>query len=337
METVRQSRSGINYLIRIIKEKAQTITRAIFWKIPRELEDDSVCLKIGRYERKLFNFETLESNNPKSELTLDNEEFTNLIKFISENYEPFKGGVRQYIPLEDGVPVENIEYVRAIFNNPDKKEILKFITDNEILPKDLISNIEFQKKIKAIEEFETMLGLDLVEYEWQGWFKINPWVLGSDFVEIINERDIDTENIADYLMKAYDGFLDIIEIKRPEGKLKFWNDSLDHGNYIPSNELMKAFTQSSKYIYEIEREANSVKFLEKSGNIKTIKPRCVLIFGRSNDWNQYQKESYRILNSNFHNLTIMTYDHVLERAKTILGINKKEETCEEIDIKDIPF
>ena len=34
-------------------------------------------------------------------------------------------------------------------------------------------------------------------------------------------------------MEAYDGFVDLIEIKRPEGKLKFWADALDHGNYIP--------------------------------------------------------------------------------------------------------
>jgi Domain of unknown function (DUF4263) len=125
-------------------------------------------------------------------------------------------------------------------------------------------------------------------------------------------------------MQAYDGFVDIIEIKRPEGSIRFWADTRDHDNYIPSSDLTKAIMQATRYIYEVEREANSVKFLERVGNIKTIKPRCVLIFGRSQDWNSDQREAYRILNASFHNLTIMTYDHVLARAKRMLERPNKE-------------
>lgn len=133
-------------------------------------------------------------------------------------------------------------------------------------------------------------------------------------------------------MQAYDGFLDIVEIKRPSESLQFWASGLDHGNYVPSQNLVKAITQATKYIHEVEREANSVKFLERVGNVKTIKPRCILIYGRSNEWNQYQREACRILNSSYHNLTILTYDHVLSRAKRIVGI----ETSEVAKIVDTP-
>jgi hypothetical protein len=170
--------------------------------------------------------------------------------------------------------------------------------------------------------------------------KQNAWVLGSEFVKILDEREVDTANITDYLMQAYDGFLDIIEIKRPDGDLRFWADAQDHGNYVPSSDLTKAITQATKYIYEVEREANSVKFLERVGNVKTIKPRCVLIFGRSSDWNNEQKEAYRILNSSYHNLTILTYDHVLLRAKRILNIEEvksPEPAIEKVGVEDIPF
>jgi hypothetical protein len=92
-------------------------------------------------------------------------------------------------------------------------------------------------------------------------------------------------------MEAYDGFLDVVEIKRPEGGMSFWASTLDHGNYIPSTELTTAVAQATRYIYEIEREANSVKFLERVGGVKTVKPRCILVFGRSQDWNNEQKEA----------------------------------------------
>ena len=215
--------------------------------------------------------------------------------------------------------------MKAIFDNPDKQKVLDFIAKNNILPDDLIAGLQNQVRISAVQEFKTMIKQDLVEQKWQKWFKRNDWVLGSEFVRILDERKIDTANITDYLMQAYDGFLDIVEIKRPEGSLRFWADGQDHGNYVPSSGLTKAVMQATKYIYEVEREANSVKFLERVKNVKTIKPRCILVFGRSDEWNGDQREAYRILNSSYHNLTIMTYDHVLKRAERILGIDSTEE------------
>ncbi len=67
-------------------------------------------------------------------------------------------------------------------------------------------------------------------------------------------------------------------------------------------------------------QANSVKFLNKVDGVRTVKPRCILIFGRSHDWDANQAEAYRILNAGFHNLTIMSYDHVLARAQRILDL-----------------
>ena len=325
---IKSTKNGIDYLFGTLKEKARTITRAVFWKIPHNTPTEDVCLKIGRYTKLSGQSEEVECGNPKSELTLENDEFKALLSFIETNYEPFKQGVKRYMPIDEKFDPESLAHLKAIFANPDKNKILDFIAMNSILPDDLIAAIQSQARKKAIAEFESMLNQNLVEQKWQTWFTKNDWVLGSEFVRILDERDIDTDNITDYLMEAYDGFLDIIEIKRPDDRLKFWADVLDHNNYVPTSDLIKAITQATKYLYEVEREANSVKFLERVGNIKTIKPRCVLIFGRSHEWNDAQRAAYRILNSSYHNLTIMTYDHVLARAKRILRVDESE---------DIPF
>lgn len=335
MNIIRTSRRGLDYLIGILREKQRTITRAVFWRIIHDTPREDIRLKIGRYNKIDFDVEEVECENPRSELTLDHEEFLSLIEFIQQNYEPFREGVRQYIPIDEEFTVENIEHIKAIFNNPDKQEVVSFIIENDVLPDDLFGMLEYQKKAKAVEEFEEMLEDDLVEQRWQEWFTKNSWVLGTEFVKILDEREIDTENIADYLMKAYDGFLDIVEIKRPEGNLEFWARTLDHDNYVPSTDLIKAVTQASKYIYEVEREANSNKFLERVENVKTIKPRCLLIFGRSDDWNDDQKEAYRILNAGYHNLTILTYDHVLDRARRIISNDVSSVSDDGFGIDDI--
>lgn len=166
-----------------------------------------------------------------------------------------------------------------------------------------------------------MLKEDLSENDWQKWFTKNNWVLGSNFVKILDEREIDTKNIADFLMEASDGFLDIIELKKPNSDAKFWMSQKDHDNYVPHSDLVKAITQSAIYIHKVEQQANSAEFIKRVG-VSVIKPRCLLIFGRSNDWNSEQKEAYRILNCSYHNLIIMTYDQVLERANRILDVEQ---------------
>jgi len=319
MKTVKTTDDGVDYLIGLLKNKVRVETKAIFWKIPHNSDIEDIRLKIGRYKKNKYDITDLENDNPKSELTLDNDEFNNLIEFLLNNYEPFKDGAKKFITIDGDIQQENIKKLKEIFKRANKQKLIENIIDQNILPNDLLVGLENAKKSKAINEFEEMLADDLKEHEWQKWFEENSWVLGSEFIDILDERDIDTENISDYLMEAYDGFLDIIEIKRPEGQLKFWSSSKDHGNYIPSSDLTKAITQSTKYIHEVEREANSVKFLEKVDNIKAIKPRCTLIFGRSNEWNDKKREAYRILNSSYHNLTILTYDHILNRAKRIIG------------------
>jgi hypothetical protein len=311
-------------LFKLLKEKPTVVTRAGFWRIPHHTREDEVHLKIGRYTkpRDWLEEEQPESLKPKSELTLDNEEFLSLIEFIQDNYEPFRKGVKAFIPLERPFDQSTAEQVRALFSLPNTADLVRFVINNDVIPSNLSAALEHAKRVRAIKSFESMLSGDLLESQWQNWFEDNSWVLGSEFVRVIDERHIDTQHISDFLMQAYDGFLDVVEIKRPEGNLQFWSSRNDHGNLIPAPDLVKAITQASRYIYEVEREANSVKFLELVNQVRTVKPRGILIFGRSHDWGDDQREAYRILNSNYHNLSIMTYDHVLERAKRMIGIKE---------------
>lgn len=339
MQVIKRSKGGVDYLIAILKDKAQTITRAGFWKIKHASGKEDINLKLGRY-KKIFGIDkVVEKYSPKSELTLDNEELQSLLQFIGENYQPFKDGAKQYIPVDETFGETSLENLKAIFSNPNKEKLLNFIIENDILPEELFYDLQYRERVKAVNEFEEMLNKNLVENDWQAWFKKNSWILGSEFVKILDERDIDTDNISDYLMQAYDGFLDIIEIKRPSKDLQFFASTKDHDNYIPSSDLVKAITQSVKYIYELERESNSDKFIKRVSGVKTIKPRCVLIFGRSNEWNDDQREAYRILNASYHDLNILTYDHVLSRAKRILGLEeeKRESSTEESTSDDLPF
>ena len=220
----------------------------------------------------------------------------------------------------DDLSAEEAEAVRGLLADSDGRRLVDLLIARDLVPADLIRGIDHHRRCKAVGQLEEMLAEDLTEGPWQRWFEENSWVLGSDYVGVLDERSIDVRHIADYLMEAYDGFLDLIEIKRPEGGLKFWADVRDHGNLVPHADLIKALTQAARYLFEVERESDSTKFLERTGGIRVIKPRCVLIFGRSTGWGDDEREAYRLLNASYHNLNVLTFDHVLARAQRILGV-----------------
>jgi hypothetical protein len=334
MEEVRRTRKGIDYIAKVLKRKKTITTRAVFWKIPHTTRGDQISLKLGRY-RRTDTGEEVDVGPPKSELTLEDDEFRELVEFLANHHEPLREGARKYLLIGDGLSDDQVEQVRALFGHPDREQLVDFMLTNNLLPEDLLHALDYRRKADAVRQLEGMLKQDLVESNWQRFFQENDWILGSDFVQMLGERQIDVDHIADFLVQAYDGFLDLIEIKRPGGTMRFWADALDHGHHVPHSDLTKAITQAQRYIFEVEREANSIKTLERLGGVRAVKPRCTLIYGRSHDWRSEQTEAYRILNASQHSLSILTFDHVLDRARRMLAIGESDKFA--AGDPDIPF
>lgn len=315
MPEIKVSQKGISYAEKcILKQKRFVSSEAMLMKIPHEHpEKQDITLKVGRYK---ISSGDLENKKPKSELTLDNDELNALIKYISDNYIPVNIGAGEYINIKGN----NSDLIKRFKELVDTEtNIAELLIDNNILSDNILVAVSIIKKKKSLVDFYENLKIEKQESFWQNWFTENKWIRGSEFVQIIDERRLDVENIADYIMRAFDGFVDLVEIKKPNG-LQFWSSTKDHNNYVPSTDLIKAITQCLNYLYVVERQSNSISFNERIGG-KVIKPRCTLIFGRSNEWNKEQKGAYRILNSSYSQLSIMTYDHLLIRAQNVLGID----------------
>lgn len=217
MSEIKTSQKGVDYAPpQTLKTKKRVYSQALLMKIPHDHAGESdISLKLGRYT---LPYGRVVGNQPKSELTLDNDELTALIKYVSENYTPVNLGQGQYISVDR----DNAELIRQFKTLVEgQADTANLLIENGILSDHVYVAATSIKKIAALEEYEASLAKDHPESYWQSWFSENKWLLGSDFAQIIDERRIDTENIADYIMKAFDGFVDLVEIKKPN-RMPFW-------------------------------------------------------------------------------------------------------------------
>ncbi len=222
-----------------------------------------------------------------------------------------------------GDPKELEKFLTTISTDPAGREKLKeFVKNLGIIDEGDIDKISSRKRDVQLfsrllhndEEFQSFkgkLGVKKDEEAWQRFFKKRSWILGSDFIRILEERIIDEDSIVDYFTESYDGHVDIVELKLPAAL--FWN-----ADSTPNSELNKAIMQCLRYVSEVERRINDSKFLERLENTLVMKPLVTLIYGRSDEWGEGQKENYRILNTAYHDINVFTYDQLLERAKRIV-------------------
>jgi hypothetical protein len=338
---IRRTDKDLGYVWTVLKDKKNVVTRAGLLSIPHHKTGrEDINLKLGRYNKPRLDglrvtFETPESDDPKSELTLDHDEVTALVDFVKQHYEPMRAGASKFIPVSIDLDDDDIENLRALFSGADTRELVRLIIERGVVPETLLAAVEYERRCAAVQELETMLEQDLSEHVWQAWFEKNDWILGTDFVQVVDDRRIDVGHIADYLMKSYDGFLDIVEIKKPNVGT-FWAARPDHGNLVPSADLTKAVAQANRYIFQVERQMDSKDFCRRVGYVPVVKPRSTLIFGRSQGWEDDECEAYRIFNSAFHSLTVLTYDHVLLKGRRMLGIAPTDANAAD-DGEEIPF
>lgn len=328
-KNVKTNSSGQEYVeAKELKSGARSSCRAVFFRNTHKTTGEQiVSLKIARYGKSGGQYKLKEDKA----ITLSSEELDSLIEYIQEYYTPLNIGMTEFIAADEDA-AKLFSKVRDL-GISDEEVVIK-LSESGILTDNLVVAITAAKRNDAVREFEEAIDTQMQESFWQEWFNKNKWVLGSEYLNILPERDIDVNDIADYLVRSIDGFLDVVEIKKPN--LPFWTKPDSHGNLCPTAALTAAITQCLNYLYRIELQSNSVDFFERVDGTKTVKPQCMLVYGRSNDWGEDEYKALRILNAAYHQLHIITYDQLLIRAKQLLGVEETPDN-DDFDFSDLPF
>lgn len=355
-EILRNKKTGVIYVADFLEEKGKYISIAEYEGGGAPDVDIKISPKIHlritylTSSEKICGVEVAKDDGKKIEKihfsTLGFERILQLLHLFSEL--DFKSIANKTVVLEESIIGDSVEVTRflnLIASDPQGRKKLGEVAKNYgLIEVGDIDNIVQRKEAvmlfekilnceKEFSKFKAEIGTKKDEEVWQRFFTKNSWILGSDFVEILDERRIDVENIVDYLLRSFDGFVDIVELKLPTAP--FWTKE-----NIPKSELTSASMQCNRYILQVEKEMDSKEFAKRIKDTPIVKPRITLIYGRSESWSAVQKELYRVLNSSYTNLSIITYDHLLERAKRLIGISKTEggnESAETIRPEDLPF
>ena len=147
----------------------------------------------------------------------------------------------------------------------------------------------------------------------QNWIESNLWIFGVDYIKKHDVRKIAFFSEGDLLMESVDGYLDLIELKRPNHILLKLDAS--HSCYYPHLHLSQVIGQSLFYLQKLEEYKLNI---EKEYSIKVIMPRIKIIIGRNNNFDDKKRDCMRMLNSKFNSIQIITYDDLISFGKLLL-------------------
>lgn len=212
------------------------------------------------------------------------------------------------------------DYGQTFKNHIEKKEVTRpnrtFI--NEELDARIVSN-EIEKFNAAIKKLEYLLSVDRVhEMQWQKEILDIILLVYPQYQFAIDAVSLDNAKQVDFVLIDLFNNVDIIEIKRPDKAIL--RKALYRDNYVPSHELTGASIQVEFYIRQLmgnptKNVTKIKKKLERKGfseEIQINNVKGMIIIGRTNGFNDKQKESYRIIKNQFSNIvSLISYDELL--------------------------
>jgi hypothetical protein len=166
---------------------------------------------------------------------------------------------------------------------------------------------------------------------WQKWIHRNHWLFGVQYLTPIEKTRVGFDNIPDFLFPTLDGFIDILEIKKPTVDT-IREDPSHAGSYIWGPKTNEAIGQVVNYIQNIELHQLSLReeINDKYGRdypipIHTIRPRAFILIGNSDNWDSKQKKAFRVLNYSLHGIEVLTYAELIKRGESIISMLSKKE------------
>jgi hypothetical protein len=216
-------------------------------------------------------------------------------------------------------------------SDEDKSAVLKmlpdFLASEAIKAVNLIKATEIQTLRGLEADFREAIEHGHPEAWWQSYIKGKILIIQQGYIQVIDKMNIAVAGtkFPDFLLVTHDGYLDILEIKKPDTDLVKHDKSRD--NYHWDIEMTKAIIQTENYIEGVSQVGAQlcVELKDKHGiDLRVLRPRGIILAGDSRTLNsQKEKNDFRLLSLSLKNITVVTYDELLARLSNYIGALEK--------------
>lgn len=217
--------------------------------------------------------------------------------------------------------------------SPDDREALtRFVAgeSGEVGSLDIPAAYEASRDVqllylkKLVAEFDAAIATGHDESWWQQYFEKNVLFFQDNYISRLNKMNVGIVGTAfpDFAVVTSDGYLDILEIKKPGTTLL--NEDTSRHNYYWTAELAKAISQVENYIDNVTRHGDAIRSTLRDINkidLRIIKPRGLIIAGRASTFGGNAKvaDDFRRLAEGLKNIQIVPYDEVSQRLKNTIS------------------
>lgn len=231
----------------------------------------------------------------------------------------------------------------------DRKAVVKIVKTEirAIAEKDETELLELNREIEVvtleavIEKMTKMMGAGLKETKWQKFLFENPFILRLVFglpIMVFGEQvsvggirfDSKGGKLADFVVKSGAfGNLAIIEIKTPDTVLmehKVYRGSV----HAPTRELSGGVNQVIDQRYMLGGEIDVRKNRSREFDVWNYGVKCYVIAGRAiieedKLLQEAKRKSFEFYRNNLVDVTVITFDELLDKLKALLSFLKPEE------------
>ncbi len=225
----------------------------------------------------------------------------------------------------------------ATLSPGDMKDVTGLISINKLnvdtaqllASKELIEEIYIEDVIKEFEEILGRAGKGKIEEEWQVFFNRYNWIFSQLFAApvmlleqkaYVGGKSFEDKNgkIADFLYtNSLTKNIAIIEIKSHQADLIKGSSYRGKDVFASHDDLNGAITQVLDQRSTLQKNFLSLGF-EGAADIQNI--RCVILAGQLKRHSKDQQASLELIRSNSKDVSIYTYDELLERLKGLRDI-----------------
>ncbi len=155
---------------------------------------------------------------------------------------------------------------------------------------------------KELKKFKQLMNESRNERELHNHLRENSWMFGAKYINAKSEQRIGFRSRSDFLLETFDGYYDIVELKKSNNVKVFTRNKF-------SSTTQQAISQMIRYLHKCDMlySDNLIIF-----DLDILKPKGIIVIGRKGD--KEMVENLRIHNFYLHNLSVITYDKLFETA-----------------------